>query len=192
MSEDIDKILCEKYPKIFVNRYASEEITAMCWGIAVGDGWFNILDKLCSNIQHHIDWSEKNYQRGIEYNNMVADMKAGKFESFDKYMGSMSDDFKEGRKEEILESGYTELKPPCPQVVAEQVKEKFGTLRFYYTGGDDYISGLVSMAEAMTEVTCEGCGAPGERGGKGWIRTECKPCADKREEQKLIKEGYEQ
>lgn len=36
------------------------------------------------------------------------------------------------------------------QVVAEQVKEKFGTLRFYYRGGDEFVSGLVSMAEGMS------------------------------------------
>jgi hypothetical protein len=39
---------------------------------------------------------------------------------------------------------------PIPQVVAEQVKEKFGTLRFYYRGGDDFIDGLVSMAEGIS------------------------------------------
>ena len=66
------------------------------------------------------------------------------------------------------------MPPACPQVVASQVKEKFGTLRFYYTGGDDYTSGVTSFAESMSCVTCEDCGAPGETGGKGWIRTLCK------------------
>jgi hypothetical protein len=55
----------------------------------------------------------------------------------------------------------------------DQVKEKFGTLRFYYTGGDDYISGMVRMAESMSGVTCEECGAPGEQNDGGWIRTLC-------------------
>ena len=61
----------------------------------------------------------------------------------------------------------------CPQVIVEQVKEKFGTLRFYYRGGDEYISGLVSMAESMSGVTCDVCGAPGETGGQSWISTRC-------------------
>jgi hypothetical protein len=60
-----------------------------------------------------------------------------------------------------------------PQVVVEQVKEKFGSLRFYYQGGDDYIHGLTSMAESMSGITCEECGAPGETGGNGWITTLC-------------------
>ena len=49
--------------------------------------------------------------------------------------------------------------------MADQVKEKFGTLRFYYTGGDDRIDGMVRMAESMSAVTCETCGAPGKLRG---------------------------
>jgi hypothetical protein len=44
------------------------------------------------------------------------------------------------------------------QVVVAQVKEKFGGLRFYYDGGDEYVDGLVSMAEMWAERTCEVCG----------------------------------
>jgi hypothetical protein len=61
----------------------------------------------------------------------------------------------------------------CPQVVVEQVKEKFGSLRFYYQGGDDFVSGAVWLAESMSGALCEECGAPGKRTGGGWIRTLC-------------------
>lgn len=61
----------------------------------------------------------------------------------------------------------------CPQVVVEQIKEKFGGLRFYYQGGDDYIHGLVSMAESWAGIACEECGGIGKRRGGGWIRTLC-------------------
>ena len=61
-----------------------------------------------------------------------------------------------------------------PQVVLQQVKEKFGTLRFYYSGGDEYIAGLVSMAESMSGIMCETCGNPGTRTSGGWIKTACK------------------
>ena len=27
----------------------------MCWGIEVGDGWYDILDELCERIQTHCD-----------------------------------------------------------------------------------------------------------------------------------------
>jgi hypothetical protein len=58
-------------------------------------------------------------------------------------------------------------------VVATQVKEKYGTLRFYYSGGDDYIDGVVAMAEYLSGVTCETCGAPGKTRDGGWVRTLC-------------------
>ena len=61
----------------------------------------------------------------------------------------------------------------CPQVIVEQIKEKFGGLRFYYQGGDEYISGLVSMAESWAGIACEDCGGIGKRRGGGWVRTLC-------------------
>ena len=62
------------------------------------------------------------------------------------------------------------------QFVASQVKEKFGTLRFYGDGGDDKIHNFIWFAESMSGIICETCGAPGKRrghGGHGWIYTAC-------------------
>jgi hypothetical protein len=105
----------EKYPKMLSGNYG---------GFAVGKGWWIILDKLMGQIQHHIDWKN--------------------------------------RESEVV-----------PQVVIEQIKEKFGGLRFYYQGGDDYISGMVTMAETWAGSLCEDCGAIGERRSGGWVRTLC-------------------
>ena len=55
----------------------------------------------------------------------------------------------------------------------KEQKEKFGSLRFYYDGGDDLIDGMVRMAEAWADKSCEDCGAPGTRRGGGWVRTLC-------------------
>lgn len=54
-----------------------------------------------------------------------------------------------------------------------QVKEKLGSLRFYYEGGDEHIFGMVRMAEAWSEHSCETCGNLGERRSGGWVRTLC-------------------
>ena len=61
----------------------------------------------------------------------------------------------------------------CDQVTAAQVKEKFGELRFYHDGGDEYVRGLISMAESMSEVTCEVCGERGELRHRRWIKSLC-------------------
>ena len=84
-------------------------------------------------------------------------------------------DWNNKQRTELLESNPHNIEIPeeVHQVVAMQVKEKFGTLRFYYDGGDDKIDGMVRMAEAMSAVTCEECGAPGTSRRGGWIRTLC-------------------
>ena len=71
---------------------------------------------------------------------------------------------------------------PVEQVTVQQIKEKFGTLRFYYSGGNDMIAGMVSMAELMSGHLCETCGDKGARRSGGWIRTLC----DKHEEERQL------
>lgn len=140
MTEDLDKKLCEKYPKIFKMRHASMMETCMCWGFSHGDGWFDIIDAACNNIQHHTDQKRKR----------------------DPWSSLSDDEFDE-----------------VHQPVASQVKEKFGTLRFYIDNADDYVAGVISMAESMSCRTCEDCGSPGTRRPGGWIRTLCDGCDKK-------------
>ena len=46
----------------------------------------------------------------------------------------------------------------------------------YFSGGDDYVDGLVSMAEAMSYKICEVCGNKGECNKSGWFTTLCEGC----------------
>lgn len=126
----------KSYPKMFEGKYG---------GFAVGKGWYPILERLCRNIQQHIEWKN--------------------------------------RESEVV-----------PQVVVEQIKEKFGGLRFYYRGGDAEVSGMVRMAEAWADVACEECGGIGKRRGGGWVRTLCDLHEDERNariEEQARKDGLE-
>ena len=40
----------ERFPKMFSHPYG---------GFAVGEGWWPVLANLCANIQHHIDWKNR-------------------------------------------------------------------------------------------------------------------------------------
>jgi hypothetical protein len=84
-------------------------------------------------------------------------------------------DWRNEQRASLLESNPHDVPVPdeVHQVVATQVKEKFGTLRFYYSGGDDYIDGMARMAESMSAVTCEQCGASGRLRGSCWFYTAC-------------------
>ena len=87
-----------------------------------------------------------------------------------------------------------------------QVKEKFGTLRYYIStpGPDaddinnliaehrnsvisfrpvasiDAIRNLVEVAEAQSEHICESCGLAGTLRTEGWWKVSCDPCHEKR------------
>jgi hypothetical protein len=157
---ELDKALCAKYPKIFCDRHADMKETAMCWGFECGDGWYQILDSLCANIQSHIDWSHKNHAWDLQWN--------------------------EEHPEE-----QRPVREPVHQVVATQVKEKFGGLRFYYNGGDDVIDGMVRMAESWAVNTCETCGNLGTMRHGGWIRTLCDKHEEEYQERNLLRQGLE-
>ena len=58
-------------------------------------------------------------------------------------------------------------------VTVAQIKEKFGGLRFYYDGGDQFIRGLVTMAESWAARSCEECGNVGHSRSGGWIKVLC-------------------
>jgi hypothetical protein len=57
---------------------------------------------------------------------------------------------------------------------AVQVKEKYGTLRFYMSFTTDEMDKAIHQAELETDTTCEVCGRPGElRERKRWFYTAC-------------------
>lgn len=65
-----------------------------------------------------------------------------------------------------------------------QVKEKFGGLRFYISGGNDAIYALIDDAGEQSYKICENCGEAGAPNGPsnkdedygGWITTLCDTC----------------
>ncbi len=173
MEEALDQYLTKRYSTIFQNRHASVAQSCMAWGFSCGDGWFNILDGLCAAIEGHMRHLEEENDRTQRYLDKIA-----KNEKVPEWIEKQH---KEGKL----------LVKKVPQFVAEQVKEKFGTLRFYYRGGDDYIGGLVSFAEQMSAVTCEVCGKPGSLTGRGWVRTRCEEHSESKPEKIEIKVGDE-
>lgn len=83
-----------------------------------------------------------------------------------------------------------------PDYEIHQVKEKYGTLRYYYGSKLPYEStqnkimeAIVDRAEYLSSLTCEVCGKArfGEyenldrtvklRNSGGWVKTLCSPCA---------------
>ena len=66
-------------------------------------------------------------------------------------------------------------------VEATQVKEKFGTLRFYTNCGSDEIDAAISFAGLLSGKICEVCGSTDAKvRGKGWLMARCDTCLEKR------------
>jgi len=55
MKDELQKQLFEKYPRIFRQKDLSMRETCMCWGIACDDGWYWLIDHLCSQLQWDTD-----------------------------------------------------------------------------------------------------------------------------------------
>ena len=172
MKVELQKQLFEKYPKIFRQKDLSMKETCMCWGFECGDGWYNILDCLCAGIQNYIDNHNEKAEEALKYQAMHKSNSGKIPEWFVIHHLTETGDLV-GVDVSIM-----------PQVEAAQVKEKFGTLRFYTQGHYDAVIGaLVAFAERMTECTCEQCGNPGDYQTGGWCRVICEPCDQKRQEE---------
>tara|TARA_Y100001973_G_C5122418_1_gene293453 strand:+ start:251 stop:781 length:531 start_codon:yes stop_codon:yes gene_type:complete len=147
MKKELQEKLFEKYPAIFRQKDLSAQETAMCWGLACGDGWYVLIDELCGEIQNRVN----NVNRGRKYK---------------------------------IENSPSSIVPTKVEMLiceAVQVKEKFGGLRFYIYGGDDFIDGAISLAESMSYRICSKCGSKKDtpHSDRGWIHSTCSNCQDK-------------
>lgn len=98
-----------------------------------------------------------------------------------KYSGIFSDNF----YFECQEGWYELLDTLCghlqartdqhgdPQIIAQQVKEKYGTLRFYVGAASDEQFALIDKAEEDSVRICDVCGAPGVLRDSSWMMTRC-------------------
>lgn len=73
----------------------------------------------------------------------------------------------------------------CPEHVVHQVKEKYGTLRYYahpcsaHNSANDRFDELEWEVEDRSAAICEDCGAPGRLCVNArWYRTLCSDCIE--------------
>ena len=157
MNQILQNKLFEKYPEIFVQKDLDKTQTLMCWGIAVGDGWYNIIDTLCNQIQQYCDEPHKSI---VSYRKWLEEAK----EKGDELWASTCQE----RLDKAIETAKNR-----PQVEAVQIKEKYGSLCFYTNHYDENIRTMIDFAEDMSYCTCEKCGSPGTPTTGGWIKVEC-------------------
>ncbi|MDI9849525.1 hypothetical protein QM467_15825 [Rhodoblastus sp. 17X3] len=130
MSPELERQLVDKYPTLFVDYGADPSQSAMAFGFDCGDGWFDLLDTLCS---------------------------------------------------QLVALDHTESGGEVQRLRARQVKQKFGTLRFYADPASDEARAMIGFAGALSAKICERCGNKGRLRPARWVKTLCDPCAEKRD-----------
>lgn len=74
---------------------------------------------------------------------------------------------------------YNKTAEEDKRVVAMQVKEKYGGLRFYTNISIIEVDEWIKEAERLSDTTCESCGkSPAYKRGSSWITTLCDECND--------------
>jgi len=172
MKAELQEKLFKKYPKFFEHLKGYEgPILPIQFGIECGDGWYVLIDSLMDCIHSYIENKEKYPDTQIKskfWRTVLPKLKYNFRNS--RWTWRTLHRFEKSLKEENI---------PAPIVQLDQVKEKFGGLRFYITGGNEYIDGMIRFAEEMSYKTCELCGSTEKIGyTRGWIITVCKKCFD--------------
>lgn len=166
MNPHYDRYLVKKYEPLYRDRYAPVSDTAMCWGFEVGDGWFNIINQLSYMLC--ADWLHAKSAYEFLKSREGEAMFSGKQNAGSAVV-----------TKETVENARLRMEEAYKRVpIAYQVKEKYGTLRFYVNGANEEHNAYIDMAEAMSSVTCEVCGNKGRRSHFGWIVTRCEEHED--------------
>jgi len=115
---------------------------------SIGNGWIGIVDTLCGFISYDVNQARYKLKYAMEHQG-------------EKYAMTIPE----------AEANLAKALEDLPTI--QDVKEKFGGLRFYVSGASDKVYNYIEFAEALSHRTCEECGAPGERRSGGWIKTLC-------------------
>lgn len=174
MTPKLEQKLIAKYPLILAKTQLTANEGDMYFGICCGDGWYNLLDTLFWNIQNYITETNKVSIATTKYNLMREQVLVGDYTLFNAQYSGYDNYLLDTFREQLLNNKPKPVVDKVEQIVATQVKEKFGTLRFYYDGfGNERIMGMCYMAEALSSSICEVCGNPGYTRPNRSIGTVC-------------------
>lgn len=136
---------CEEMDK----QLRAKQCLADCESFDFGPGWANIVMVLGSAIDTHV--KRKRSTRARQLVNLRRD----------------------GRSNPSLHLEPNAVTAYVPKVQITYIKEKFGSLRVFYVGGDPEVDAMVMLAEMVSEVTCDHCGRPGKLTGDRWLAARC-------------------
>lgn len=158
--------LAEKYPSLYRDYKGDMRYTCMAWGIDVGDGWRDLIEKLSADITA-IDTEGR----------VVADQVKEKFGGLRFYFHTEASK----KFQDLLHLWWKKKIWMCGRVLAKFVDYRTvnkieDAINKLFPDLWDKVGEIVYKAEEDSYKICESCGAPGKVRGRGWVRTLCDDC----------------
>lgn len=66
MKKENEEKLFAKYQEIFSDRTLPKEQSLMCYGFCCGDGWYNLIDDMCQEIEDYCDKNNLNRPKAAQ------------------------------------------------------------------------------------------------------------------------------
>jgi hypothetical protein len=163
------KKLVEDYPELFDCGISNAPFPM--FGFECGIGWYRIIENacrvICSNY-NNAKWllgitetQIADYKEYTERRNKYSEQKMTEEEVLNELNLERSKRIEDIQKE----------KDSLPKVM--QIKEKFGTMRFYLGNCNEVHNAITQYAENMSCTTCEECGNVGKNYRMRWFQTLC-------------------
>lgn len=161
MSPELDKKLCEKWPKIFRDRNASPMESCFAFGLECSDGWYDLIDATCEALTY-------TYTTGITLDEEDAAKYGGEFFSISAPQVVCSQAKEKYSTFRLYY--YLEYDPKVQELLSGG---KYPDLRAIMDRYSNYIDGIVHMAEILSGRTCELTGRRGEMHATPgrWLKT---------------------
>lgn len=137
-----------KYPRIFSEQSIFE----------FDSGWYRIADSLCRVINFHVQRLRENRAFALHFNRALSSAINGKSSNLIRIYRAQSRYPENDAISAIDNQSFMLVPTILNDFKIISMKEKFGQLRVYATGSDDFIKGAIIATEYMSTTICECCG----------------------------------
>lgn len=173
MSPELEHKLVKRFRWLYAGYGGDIRSEGLYFGLQHGDGWFDLIWMLSLALEEEYKATYPWYKR--LYHSIAMRLPRQVTDGWNNLMKKQPNFIQKkvsfGDTVSYLPRFYFWL-PHYPR--ASQIKEKYGTLRFYMTCETDKMDSYITVAEHASESTCETCGKGGQMRGKGWYYTACK------------------
>jgi hypothetical protein len=176
MNKENTKKLLKRFEFFHPKKPLTESL--MAFGFECGDGWFDLIWELCEKIEKELDKHPELKGVKLTWYEKIWAVIQSVFFTIKLRITDVINTIKGKEKKYPFLDRRISFKDRIPTwkyhpFEVLQVKEKFGTLRFYTNFETKEISNYIEEAEKKSAHTCEVCGEEGKLRTGGWLMTLC-------------------